>query len=185
MIREILKEGEERMKGVINATQNAFAAVRTGRANPNILDRITVDYYGTQTPLNQMANISVPEARLLVIQPWDKSTLKEIEKSILASDLGLTPNNDGNLIRIAFPQLTEERRKDLVRVVRKDAEDYKVGVRNIRRDLNESIKDLEKSGDISEDESRRYLEQVQDLTDKYIDRIDQLLEVKEKEILEI
>ncbi|NLM26064.1 MAG: ribosome recycling factor [Firmicutes bacterium] len=185
MIKELLKEGEERMQAVINATKNAFAAVRTGRANPNILDRITVDYYGTPTPLNQLANISVPEARLLVIQPWDKSSIKEIEKAILSSDLGLTPTNDGNVIRIAFPQLTEDRRKELVRVVRKDAEEYKVGVRNVRRDLNESIKALEKEGEISEDESRRYLEQVQELTNEYVEKIDQLLEIKEKEILEI
>lgn len=185
MIKEILKEGEQKMQVVINATQTAFSEVRTGRANPNILDRVMANYYGTPTPLNQMANISVPEARLLVIQPWDKSALKEIEKAILTADLGLTPNNDGTLIRIAFPQLTEERRKDLVRVVRKDAEDHKVGVRNVRRELNESIKNLEKNGDISEDDSHRFLDDVQELTDKYIEKIDKLLEVKEKEILEI
>lgn len=185
MISEILKKGEADMKPVIAATKNAFGAVRTGRANPSLLDRIVVDYYNTPTPLNQMANISAPEARLLVIQPWDKSVIKDIEKAILTSDLGLTPNNDGNVLRIAIPQLTEERRKDLVKIVKKEAEDHKVAIRNVRRDLNDALKKLEKNGDIKEDDCHRGLDEVQELTDKYIAEIDELLAVKEKEIMEI
>src|SRR5690625_4697059 len=156
------------MKNSVGATRRELAGLRTGRANPSLLDRITIDYYGTPTPLNQMASISVPEARLLVIQPWDKTALKDIEKAILGSDLGLTPNSDGNIIRIQIPQLTEERRKDLARVARKEAEDKRVAVRNIRRDANEALKQLERDGTISEDEERRAQARVQELTDKYI-----------------
>lgn len=185
MVDEILKDGESRMKQVIASTQSNFAGIRTGRANTSLLDRITVNYYNTPTPLNQMASISAPEPRLLMIQPWDKTALKDIEKAILASDLGLTPNNDGTLIRIAIPQLTEERRKQLVRVVKKEAEDHKIVVRNIRRDLNDEIKTAEKNGDIAEDLSRRYLDEVQALTDKYIAEIDSLADQKEKEIMEV
>lgn len=185
MMTEIIKDGEARMKPVITATKSAFSAIRTGRANPSLLDRIVVDYYSTPTPLNQMANISAPEPRLLVIQPWDKTVIKDIEKAILASDLGLTPNNDGNVLRIAIPQLTEDRRKELVKVVKREAEDHKITIRNIRRDLNDTIKTSEKDGEIKEDDSHRLLDEVQDLTDKYINEIDQLLEAKEKEIMEI
>lgn len=184
-IAAVLKEGEEKMKNAVQAARRELASIRTGRANPALLDRITVDYYGTPTPLNQMASISVPEARLLVIQPWDKSAMKEIEKAILGSDLGLTPNSDGTVIRIQIPQLTEERRKDLARVARKEAEDKRVAVRNVRREANEALKQLEKDGDISEDEERRAQAQVQELTDKYIAEIDELLAAKEKEILEV
>lgn len=185
MIDQILQDGEARMEEVIASTKRAFASVRTGRANPALLDRIMVSYYGTPTPLNQMASVSVPEPRLLVITPWDKGSIKDIEKAILTSDLGLVPSNDGTVIRLSIPALTEERRKELVRLVRKDAEDYRVAVRNIRRDLNEAAKKLEKDGEISEDELRRGQDEIQKLTDRYIEKIDELLKVKEKEILEV
>ena len=185
MIGEILDQGKARMEEVIVRTKKAFASVRTGRANPALLDRIVVNYYGTPTPLNQMASVTVPEPRMLVITPWDKSAMKDIEKAILTSDLGLVPNNDGSVIRLAMPPLTEERRKELVRLVRKDAEDHRVAVRNIRRDLNEAAKKLEKDGDISEDELRRAQEEIQKLTDRFIEQIDELLKAKEKEIMEV
>lgn len=185
MIGEILDQGKARMEEVIVRTKKAFASVRTGRANPALLDRIVVNYYGTPTPLNQMASVTVPEPRMLVITPWDKSAMKDIEKAILTSDLGLVPNNDGSVIRLAIPPLTEERRKELVRLVRKDAEDHRVAVRNIRRDLNEAAKKLEKDGDISEDELRRAQQEIQKLTDRFIEQIDELLKAKEKEIMEV
>jgi len=182
---QILQEGKAKMEDVIAATKRTFASVRTGRANPALLDRIVVPYYGTPTPLNQMASVSVPEPRLLVITPWDKSSLKDVEKAILASDLGLTPSNDGTVIRLAIPTLTEERRKELVRVVRKDAEEHRVAVRNIRRDLNDAVKKLEKNGDISEDESHRVQDVIQEQTNEFIGQIDELLKAKEKEIMEV
>lgn len=185
MIDQIMQDGKTRMEEVIGATKRAFAGVRTGRANPALLDRIVVSYYGTPTPLNQMASVSVPEPRLLVVTPWDKNALKDIEKAILASDLGLVPNNDGNVIRLAIPILTEERRKELVRLVRKDAEDFRVAVRNIRRDLNDAAKKLEKNGDISEDDLRRAQDEIQELTNGFIEDIDELLKAKEKEIMEV
>ncbi|HHX02186.1 MAG TPA: ribosome recycling factor [Firmicutes bacterium] len=185
MVDQVFQDGEARMKQVITSTTNTFSTIRTGRANPSLLDRIVVNYYNTPTPLNQLASISAPEPRMLLIQPWDKTVIKEIEKAIMASDLGLTPNSDGNVIRIGIPQLTEERRKQLVKVVKKESEDHRIAIRNIRRDMNEEIKTLEKNGEITEDESRRYLDEVQKLTDKYIAEIDRLAEAKEKEILEI
>lgn len=185
MVKDLLKNGEEQMKSVITSAKKAFAGIRTGRANPGLLDRIHVDYYGTSTPLAQMANISAPEPRLLLIQPWDKSVIKSIEKAILTSDLGLVPNNDGSVIRIAIPQLTEERRKDLVKVMKKEAEERRVAVRNVRRDLNDEAKALEKAGDISEDELRRALDDIQELTNTYIAKIDELTEHKEQEILDV
>ncbi|NLL43446.1 MAG: ribosome recycling factor [Firmicutes bacterium] len=185
MTDQILQEGKAKMEDVIAATKRTFASVRTGRANPALLDRIVVPYYGTPTPLNQMASVSVPEPRLLVITPWDKSSLKDVEKAILASDLGLTPSNDGTVIRLAIPTLTEERRKELVRVVRKDAEEHRVAVRNIRRDLNDAVKKLEKNGDISEDESHRVQDVIQEQTNEFIGQIDELLKAKEKEIMEV
>jgi len=185
MIRDVLNEAENRMKGVIAATKRDFAAVRTGRANPAILDRVSVDYYGTATPITQLATVSVPEPRLITIQPWDRSVLKEIERAILQSDLGLTPVNDGQIIRLAIPPLTEERRKELARLVRKEAEDKRVAVRNIRRDTNEQLKTMQKNGEISEDEAKRAEKQTQELTDKYIKEIDALLQAKEQEITEI
>ena len=185
MVNQILKDGKSRMEDVITATKKTFAGVRTGRANPALLDRIVVPYYGTPTPLNQMASISIPEPRLLVITPWDKTSLKDIEKAILTSDLGLVPTNDGTVIRISIPTLTEERRKELARLIRKDAEELRVRVRNIRRELNDTVKKMEKSGDISEDDSRRVQDEIQKMTDKYIGEIDELLEAKEKEIMEV
>lgn len=185
MIEGLFKDAEKRMQGAVTATKEEFAGVRTGRANPSLLERVEADYYGTPTPITQLATISVPEPRLLVIQPWDKSSISSIEKAILQSELGLNPSNDGNVIRVAVPQLTEERRKELVRLVRKMAEEYRVAVRNIRRDLIEEIKALEKKGDVSEDDSRRAQTRAQELTDKYIAEIDRLLEQKESEIMEV
>jgi len=173
------------MRNAVAAARRDFAGIRSGRASVSLLDRITVDYYGAITPLNQMATISAPEARLILVQPWDKSQLHAIEKAILQSDLGLTPSSDGAVIRIVVPQLTEERRKELVRLVRKEAEEKRVVVRNVRRDANETIKELEKEKEISEDDSRRASERVQALTDAHIGQIDALLEAKEKEILEV
>lgn len=185
MINELFKDAEKRMAGAVGATKDEFAGVRTGRANPALLDRVQADYYGTPTPITQMATVSIPEPRLIVIQPWDKSSIKDIEKAILQSDLGLNPMNDGTVIRVALPQLTEERRKELVRLVRKIAEEQRVAVRNIRRELIEDIKALEKEGEISEDESRRAQTRAQELTDKYVADIDKLLEQKETEIMEV
>ena len=185
MIDEILRNAEERMKAAVNMARKDFAAIRTGRASTALLDRIVVDYYGASTPLNQLATISAPEPRLLTIQPWDKSQIRAIEKAILESDLGLTPTSDGSVIRIVVPPLTEERRKELARLVRKEAEDKRVLVRNTRRDANEELKRLEKEKQVSEDDARRAQEKVQELTDRYIREIDQLLEAKEKEIMEV
>jgi ribosome recycling factor len=161
-----------------------FKKVRTGRASLSILDGIRVNYYGTPTPLNQMATLAVPESRLITIQPWDVSGIKEIEKAILKSDLGLTPSSDGKIVRIAIPPLTEERRKELVRVINKMSEEHKVAVRNIRRDANDMLKDLKKEGDISEDEAFKAQDQVQKITDDYINLVEQVTKEKEKEILE-
>lgn len=185
MINEVLMETESKMKGAIDATRREFAAVRTGRANPALLDRVVVEYYGTPTPLNQMANISAPEARLLLVQPWDKSQLGTIERAILKSDLGFNPTNDGTVIRLVFPQLTEERRKELVKLVRKESEEKKVAIRNLRRDANEHVKKLEKDGTVSEDEAKKGLDDIQKLTDRYITEIDRLLAAKESEIMEV
>jgi len=185
MPKEFLKDAEEKMKNVVAATKREFSAVRPGRANAAILDRITVNYYGTPPPITQLANIAVPEPRLITIQPWDKSVMKDVEKAILQSDLGLNPNNDGQVIRLAIPPLTGERRKDLVNYVRKEAEEMRVAVRNIRRDVNDNIKSQEKQGALPEDEARRSEKQIQDLTDKYIKEIDQLVSSKEQEIMEV
>ncbi|MGL4820498.1 MAG: ribosome recycling factor [Bacilli bacterium] len=173
------------MDKAISAFQRELASVRAGRANPSVLDRITVDYYGAPTPVNQMANISVPEARMLVIQPYDKSMISDMEKAILKSDLGITPSNDGTIIRIVFPALTEERRKELVKLVKKYGEDAKVAVRNVRRDANDDLKKLQKDSTITEDELRGHTETVQKETDKHIERIDAIAKDKEKEILEV
>jgi ribosome recycling factor len=185
MIKELLKEAENHMKGAIEATKKELASVRTGRASAGILDRVVAEYYGTPTPLNQLANINVPEARMIVVQPWDKSSLGAIEKAIQKADLGLNPVNDGTVIRLPIPQLTEERRKDLVKLVKKEAEEKRVVIRNLRRDVNEKIKALEKEGKVPEDEGKRGLDETQKLTDKYIVEIDKLLEQKEKEIMEV
>lgn len=173
------------MLRVIDLCKKDFSTIRTGRASPSILDNIRADYYGTPTPLNQMAKISVPEPRLIVVQPWDKEGLKSIERAILKSDLGLNPTVDGELIRLSIPQLTEERRKELVKVVRNKAEDQRVNVRNNRREANEELKMLENDGDISEDLYHRGLEKIQEITDEFIEEIDNLLKEKEAEIMEV
>ncbi|MDZ4132152.1 MAG: ribosome recycling factor [Dethiobacteria bacterium] len=185
MLDAIYAETEDRMDKVISAFQRELATLRAGRATPALLDRIEVDYYGAMTPLNQLAGVTAPESRLLVIQPWDKQALGDIEKAIMKSDLGLMPNNDGNVIRLSIPQLTEERRKELVKLVRKKAEESKVGIRNVRRDANDDIKHLEKSNDISEDERRRSQDKIQELTDKKILEIDAVMAVKEQEMMEV
>lgn len=185
MIKDLLTEIENHMKGTIEATKRELAAVRTGRASAGLLDRVMVEYYGTLTPLKQLANITVPEARMIIVQPWDKSALSAIEKAIQKSDLGLNPVNDGGTIRLPIPQLTEERRKELVKVVKKEAEEKRVIIRNLRRDGNEKAKALEKAGNISEDDVKRALDDIQKLTDKYIQEIDKLLDLKEKEIMEV
>jgi ribosome recycling factor len=185
MLDAIYAETEDRMDKAISAFQRELATLRAGRATPALLDRIEVDYYGAMTPLNQLAGVTAPESRLLVIQPWDKQALGDIEKAIMKSDLGLMPNNDGNVIRLSIPQLTEERRKELVKLVRKKAEESKVGIRNVRRDANDDIKQLEKSNDISEDERRRSQDKIQELTDKKILEIDAVMAVKEQEMMEV
>ncbi|HOB11798.1 MAG TPA: ribosome recycling factor [Syntrophomonadaceae bacterium] len=185
MINDILSEAEDRMKKTVEHLTKDLATLRAGRANPAMLDKVMVDYYGEPTPLNQLANITVPEARLLVIQPWDKSSIANIEKAILKSDLGVNPSNDGNVIRIVIPQLTEERRKELVKVVKKRGEEAKVAIRNIRRDANDMLKSSEKEKLISEDELKRGSDEVQKATDKYIKDIDAILNAKEKDIMEV
>jgi len=184
MIESIYQETRDNMGKSIDALKNEFNRVRTGRASLAILDGIRVDYYGTLTPLNQMATLAVPESRLITIQPWDISVIKEVEKALLKSDLGLTPSNDGKIIRISIPPLTEERRKELVKVINKISEDHKIAVRNIRRDSNELLKGLKKDGDISEDDAFKAQDQVQKITDEYIKLIDDVNKDKEKEILE-
>ncbi|MFC0558575.1 ribosome recycling factor [Halalkalibacter alkalisediminis] len=185
MSAEILKDTEQRMSKAIDALTRELAKLRAGRANPSLLDRITVEYYGAETPLNQLATISVPEARLLLIQPFDKSSIANIERAIQMSDLGLTPSNDGTVIRISIPPLTEERRKDLVKLVKKAGEEAKVAIRNVRRDANDDLKKLQKDGEMTEDELRRSTDDVQKLTDKTIVRVDDVAEKKEKEIMEV
>ncbi len=182
---QLLKKTEERMEKSLEALDREFGSVRAGRANPSILDKIVVDYYGVPTPINQMAAISVPEARMLQIQPWDASTLKEIEKAIQTADIGINPQNDGRLIRLVFPPLTEERRKDLVKDIHKMAEEGKVAVRSIRRDAIEKFKAMKKDGEITEDDLAASEKDVQNLTDKYCKEIDTLTAAKEKEIMEI
>jgi len=184
MIDSIFQETRESMEKSIVALQNELKKVRTGRASLSLLDDIRVDYYGTLTPLNQMSSLSVPESRLIIIQPWDVSMIKEIEKAILKSDLDLTPSNDGKIIRISIPSLTEERRKQLVKVVHKKSEEHKIAVRNIRRDSNDLLKGLKKDGDISEDDAFRAQDQVQKITDEHVKLIDEVGKEKEKEILE-
>ena len=179
------KEFEAKMKKSIEAYKNELDTVRAGRANAKVLDRISVDYYGTPTPINQLGTISVPDARTLVIQPWDTTILKDIEKAILASDIGITPANDGKIIRLVFPQLTEDRRKELKKQVSKLGEDAKVAIRNIRRDAMDKAKDMKKNGEMTEDEQKASEKAIQDLTDKYIKEIDVITASKEKEIMEI
>ncbi|MCF6410599.1 ribosome recycling factor [Pseudalkalibacillus salsuginis] len=181
----IIKQADEKMQKAVAAFRRELATLRAGRANPSLLDRVSVEYYGALTPLNQMANISVPEARLLVIQPYDKSIIGEIEKAIQKAELGLSPSNDGDVIRIAIPALTEERRKELVKLVKKYTEEGKVAVRNIRRDANDELKKLEKGGDMTEDDLRHYSDEVQKVTDRFVVEIDSIAAEKEKEIMEV
>lgn len=185
MINDIMEDAEGRMHKTIEHLSSDFAGMRAGRANPAMVEKIMVNYYGAPTPISQMANINVPEARLLVINPWDKTSIADIEKAIMKSDLGVNPNNDGNVIRINIPQLTEDRRKDLVKVVRKRAEEGKVAIRNIRREANDMLKASEKDKLISEDASKKGLEDIQKVTDKFIKDIDYILQLKEKEIMEV
>ena len=180
-----MKDLEDRMKKTVSVYEENLSEIRAGRANPAILNKISVEYYGVQTPINQVAGISVPEARMIVIQPWDISILKEIEKAILASDIGLNPNNDGKVIRLNFPELTEERRKELVKDIKKIAEEAKVAIRSIRRDGMEEVKAKQKNSEITEDEKVSKEEEIQKLTDKYIAEIDKILGNKEKEILNV
>jgi len=182
---QVMNETKERMEKAIGAYQRELATVRAGRANPSLLDKVTVEYYGAQTPLNQIASITVPEARMLLITPYDKTALGDIEKAIQKADLGITPSNDGNIIRITIPALTEERRKELAKLVKKYSEDAKVAVRNIRRDANDDLKKLEKNGEMTEDELRSSTEDVQKLTDEYVSKIDEITKDKEKEIMEV
>ena len=184
MISDIHEDTTDRMGKTITALENELKRIRTGRASLSLLDAIRVDYYGTVTPLNQMATLAVPESRLITIQPWDASVLKDIEKAVLKSDLGLTPSNDGKIIRLAIPPLTEERRKELVKVVHKMCEDHKVAARNIRRDSNDLLKSLKKDGDISEDDAFKAQDETQKITDQFINKIDEVYKEKEKEILE-
>ncbi len=180
-----LKEFERKMEKTLDVLASDFAAVRAGRANAQVLDRITVEYYGVPTPLNQVGTISSPDARTLVIQPWDTTLLRLIEKAIQTSDLGINPQNDGRVIRLAFPQLTEERRKDLIKQVKKYAEDAKVAVRNVRRDAVDFVKKAQKKGELTEDDQKKAEKDIQDLTDKFTKRVDEMCGKKEKELMEI
>ncbi|MBC7332957.1 MAG: ribosome recycling factor [Actinobacteria bacterium] len=186
MIRdELLLETEKKMKQSVENTRHEFSTIRTGRASVSLLDKIYIDYYGSKTPLKHIASISIPEPRVMVISPYEVKFLKEIEKQILASDLGITPTNDGKTIRLVIPQLNEERRKELVRLVKKIAEDGRIAIRNIRRDTNEEYRKMESKGEITKDDLKIFQEKVQELTDKYIEEIDRSLLQKEKEIMEV
>jgi ribosome recycling factor len=184
-IEDFLADAKRRMDKSIEATHHEFNSIRTGRASPALLDRISIDYYGTPTPLKSLASISAPEARLLVVQPFDPGAIKNIERAIQESDLGLTPSNDGKVVRLPIPALTEERRKDLVKVVRRVAEDGKVAIRNVRRDVMQHLKELVVNGEVGDDEERRAETQVQKITDEHTKSIDDLLKVKEAEIMEV
>lgn len=179
-----LQQYDDKMKKTLEFLETDYAAIRAGRANPHVLDKLRVDYYGTPTPIQQVGNVTIPEARIIQIAPWEKTLIKEIEKAILTSDIGINPSNDGSVIRLVFPELTEERRKDLVKDVKKKAEDGKVAIRNIRRDGNDAFKKLGKT-EVSEDEIKQLEDQLQKLTDKYIKEIDELMETKSKEIMTV
>lgn len=185
MVQEIKTSTEEKMKKSLQSLKDEFKSVRSGRPSIGLFDGIKVNYYGNQTPLNQVANISIPEARLVIIQPWDKSMIGEIEKAIQKSELGFNPNNDGKVLRIAIPPLNEERRKELVKLVKNMGENCKVAIRNVRREANDKLKKAEKASDITEDDLKTSTQEMQNLTDKYIEQVDKTLETKEKEILEI
>lgn len=185
MLSEFTKKTNIKMDKTIKVIQDEFIHIRTGRASSTLIDRLEIPYYGVSTPLKQVANISIPESNLILIQPWDKKCLADIEKAIWKSDLGLTPSSDGNIIRLAVPALNEERRKELVKLVRKEAEKGKIAIRNIRREINELIKKDEKNKNISEDECKEYQKEIQIITDGYVKKIEELLKVKEKEIMEV
>jgi ribosome recycling factor len=185
MINEVKSTMQDKMDKAIQVLKRDLMSLRAGRANPALLDKVVVDYYGSPTPVNQLANISTPDPRTLYIQPWDKSAVAQIEKSILKSELGLTPNNDGAAIRISIPPLTEERRAELVKVARKMGEEAKVAIRNVRREANDELKKLEKSGEVNEDSSRRGQDDIQKVTDQFVKEIDKVVADKEKEIMEI
>ncbi len=185
MIKDIIVKAEEKMKKTISVLKSDLSTLRAGRANPTMLDRIKIDYYGSPCPLSQVANISAPEPRVLVISPWEKSLIKEIEKAILVSDLGINPSNDGSVIRLVVPELTEETRKNLVKVVKKTGEEAKVALRSVRRDANDKIKALKKDGDITEDELKNAEDKVQKTIDVYVKEVDSLITAKEKEIMSI
>ncbi len=185
MLNEVIQETKERMVKSLKAFEKEMTKVRTGRASTTLLDGVKVDYYGAETPLDQMASVSVPESRLLTVKPWDVSVINDVERAILKANLGLTPSNDGKLIRISIPPLTEERRKEIVKGTGKVCEDFKVAIRNIRRDSNDVLKDLQKEGDISEDDNFKGQKIVQDLTDENIKQLDKVFSEKEKEILEV
>ncbi|MGH2572806.1 MAG: ribosome recycling factor [Actinomycetota bacterium] len=184
-VEETLRDAEQKMRAAVSFAQEELSSLRTGRANPKLLDRLTVDYYGTHVPLNQLASFSVPEPRLLVIQPFDRSAMAAMEKAIMSSDLGLTPSNDGNVIRLAFPPLTEERRRDLTKLAKDRGEEGRVAVRNVRRHAKETLERLEREHAISEDELRRSERELQRLTDQFVGEIDDILEHKEKELMEV
>lgn len=185
MVDDLFGDAERRMQKAVEALKQDIASLRTGRASAALVERITVDYYGTPTPVNQVASISVPEARLLVIQPWDRKMLTDIEKAIQKSDLGINPNNDGQVIRLAIPPLNEERRRDMVKTLHKRLDEHKVAIRNIRRDAHDKLRDREKKKEVSEDELKRSTERLQKLTDRYIDEMDKVGKAKELEILEV
>ena len=180
-----LKKYEDKMNKTLDVLKEDFGTIRAGRANPHVLDKIKVDYYGSPTPIQQVGNVSVPEARMIVIQPWDKSMLKAVEKAILTSELGINPTNDGSVIRLVFPELTEDRRKELSKEVKKKGDQAKVAIRNIRRDANEAFKKMEKGGEMSEDDLELATNKMQKLTDKMIEKVDQAVEVKTKDIMTV
>ncbi len=184
-MQELLKPYEDKLNKTLDVLQSEYGTIRAGRANPHVLDRIKVDYYGTPTPLQQVGNISVPEARMIVIQPWEKNLLKVIEKAILTSDLGINPTNDGTVIRLVFPELTEERRKQLAKDVKKKGEAAKVAMRNVRRDANDSFKKMEKAGELSEDDLELAIDKIQKMIDKMTEKVDKAVEAKTKEILTV
>jgi ribosome recycling factor len=182
---EVLREAEDKMSKAVSVNKEELASIRSGRATPSLLNRVTVDYYGTQVPLNQISNLSVPEPRLLVISPYDKNSISAIEKAIQASDLGITPSNDGNVIRLAFPQLTEERRKEMIKVAHLRAEEGRVSIRGVRRHAKQELERMKKEGDLSEDEERAAENELQKLTDRYVTQVDENLERKEEELSEV
>lgn len=185
MISEEIKDAEERMHKGVDALRKEYSTIRAGRANPSVLDKVMVEYYGAPTPINQLANVSTPEPRMLVIQPWDRTLLPSIEKAIMKSDLGLNPSSDGTVIRLVIPQLTAQRRTELVKKIKKEAEEARVAVRNVRRDVNDKLKKLEKDHEASEDEVKRAQDEVQKITDKVIKEIEHVMETKESEITEV